>query len=247
MGTSSARQGPSSRFWRTAKRTATLYLSPGAAAPVAAQEVVSRYLAALKESQGEENQDLLGAFRQTRKTAQNLGAFCQNLAAKGWEEVLAEAGLAAVRDQPREVLAATLTAALSEAGSGLEDAIARTSLAATLNFSLPEVTPPADTGETNPALEPAAVVRHFLATALYQRLVLDLGESLEARAAGWRHLEAGLADLQASIIQAATTTAGDSPPPTQWQGLSGWLWVSDTLHRLLQEFPPPVPLPDPGA
>ena len=47
MGTSSARRGPTTGLWRSAKGAATRYLSPGAAGEVSAREVVARYLTAL--------------------------------------------------------------------------------------------------------------------------------------------------------------------------------------------------------
>ena len=92
MGTSSARRGPTTALWRAAKGSATRYLSPAAGGEVSAQEVVSRYLAALAETPGQG--EALAAFRVTRKVAQDLGALGQEVAARGWEAALAGRGLA---------------------------------------------------------------------------------------------------------------------------------------------------------
>ena len=90
MGTSSARRGPTTGLWRAAKGAATRYLSPGAGGEVSAREVVARYLAALEETPGQG--EALAAFRFTRKAAQDLGAFWQEVAARGWEAALAGPG-----------------------------------------------------------------------------------------------------------------------------------------------------------
>ena len=98
MGTSSARRGPTTGLWRSAKGAATRYLSPGAGAEVSAREVVVRYLAALEEAPGQG--EALAAFRVTRKAAQDLGALWQEVAARGWNLALRDRGLAPLAREP---------------------------------------------------------------------------------------------------------------------------------------------------
>jgi hypothetical protein len=223
MGTSSARRGPSTRLWRLAKAVATRYLSPEAAAPVAAGEVVARYLAALNETPGEEAGGL-AAFRLTRKVAQDLGGLVALAQSRGWPAALEDCGLADLAGQPPEPLALGLSAALTGPGGDLEAAVARASLASVL---MP--------GHAEP--EPARWVSRFLATALYQRLALDLGESLEAAAPGFRPLKEGLAGLQA-WIEESTAALPLAPPPDleHWRGPAGWLWVTSLLEGWLKNL-----------
>ena len=68
-------------MWRAAKGAATRYLSPGAGGEVSVREVAARYLAALAETPGQG--EALAAFRFTRKAGQDLGAFWQEVKARG--------------------------------------------------------------------------------------------------------------------------------------------------------------------
>ena len=113
MGTSSARRGPTTGLWRSAKGAATRYLSPAAAGEVSAREVVARYLAALEETPGPG--EALAAFRVTRKVAQDLGALWQEVAARGWGLALKDRGLAPLAREP-----AATAGARGERGVGRE-------------------------------------------------------------------------------------------------------------------------------
>ena len=227
MGTSSARRGPTTGLWRSAKGAATRYLSPAAAGEVSAREVVARYLAALEETQGQG--EALAAFRVTRKVAQDLGALWQEVAARGWDLALKDRGLAALAREPAAMLAAGVSGVLAGSGGGLEEAVVRTALALVLR--------PAVQSQDRP--EPAQVVRQFLVTALYLRLALDLGEPLEASAGSSGRLRDGLSRIKAVIEADALAAGGPSEPPATsglWQGFTGWTWVTEVMAGLMQNL-----------
>jgi hypothetical protein len=214
-------------LWRSAKGAATRYLSPGAAEEVNAREVVARYLAALEETPGAGNR--LAAFRVTRKAAQNLGALWQEAAARGWGMALKDRGLAVLAGEPAEVLAPGLSGVLAGGGGGLEDAVVRTALAMVLG--------PAVQSQDRP--EPAQVVRQFLSMALHLRLALDLGEPLEAAAGSSGRLREGLSRIKAAIEAGALAAGASSDPPAtsgNWQGFTGWTWVTEVIAGLMQNL-----------
>ena len=227
MGTSSARRGPTTALWRAAKGAATRYLSPGAGGEVSAREVVSRYLAALEETPGQG--EALAAFRVTRKVAQDLGAFWQEVAARGWGLALKDRGLAALAREPGEMLAPGVSGVLAGSGGGLEAAVVRTALALVVREAVQSQDRP----------DPAQVVRQFLVTALHLRLALDLGEPLEAAAGGYGRLRDGLSRIKAVIEAGAGTAGAPSEPPAtsgHWQGFAGWTWVTEVMAGLMQNL-----------
>ena len=180
MGTSSARRGPTTGLWRAAKGAATRYLSPGAEGEVSAREVAARYLAALAETPGQG--EALAAFRVTRKAAQDLGAFGQEVAARGWAAALKDRGLAPLAPEPPERLAPGVAGVLAGSGGGLEEAVVRTALALVIRQAMQAPDRP----------DPAQMVRQFLVAAVYLRLALDLGEPLEAAAGSCGRLQGRL-------------------------------------------------------
>jgi hypothetical protein len=227
MGTSSARRGPTTGLWRAAKGAATRYLSPGAGAEVSAREVVVRYLAALEETPGQG--EALAAFRVTRKAAQDLGAFCQEAAAPGWEAAPEAKGLAPLAREPASTQAIGVSAVLAGSGGGLEEAVVRTALALVLG--------PAFQSQNRP--HPAQVVRQFLVMAVHLRLALDLGEPLEAAAASSGRLRDGLSRIKAVIEAGALAAGAQSEPPATpglWQGFTGWTWVTEVMAGLIQNL-----------
>ena len=232
MGTSSARRGPTTGLWRSAKGAATRYLSPGAAGEVSAREVVARYLAALAETSG--SGDRLAAFRVTRKAAQDLGALWQEASAGGWGLALKDRGLAPLTREPAELLAPGVSGVLAGSGGGLEEAVVRTALATVIR----------EAGQSQGRLEPAQVVRQFLVTALHLRLALDLGEPLEAAAGSSGRLHDGLNRIKA-VIEAGAGAAGAPPEPPAtsglWQGFTGWTWVTEVMAGLMQNLEPGDP------
>jgi hypothetical protein len=227
MGTSSARRGPTTGLWRSAKGAATRYLSPAAAGEVSAREVVARYLAALEEAPGAG--DRLAAFRVTRKAAQDLGAFWQEVKARGWGAALKDRGLAPLAREPADMLAPGIAGVLAGSGGGLEEAVVRTALALVIRPAV----------QSQDRAEPAQVVRQFLVTALHLRLALDLGEPLEAAAGGYGRLREGLSRIKA-VIEAGAGAAGaqSGPPATSglWQGFTGWTWVTEVMAGLMQNI-----------
>jgi hypothetical protein len=230
MGTSTARRGPSTGAWRIAKGTATRYLAPEGSAPVEAHEVVRCYVAALEESSAQQGQDLLGEFRLTRKAAQNLGGFGASLSGSGLTAALEASGckdLAHLR--PAELIPG-LAQAWVEGQGTLEATVVRVALATCLSKILK-----ADPTTYSPAAGPS-LVGSFLAIAFCQRLAFDLGESLEAAAAGWPEYQDALARLQGELIAAAAEVTDDPPGAGQWRGLAGWLWVTRVLENILQQF-----------
>jgi hypothetical protein len=220
MGTSSARRGPTTGLWRAAKGAATRYLTPAAGGEVCAGEVVARYLAAQEETSGPG--ETLAAFRLTRRAAQDLGALGEEAAARGWEAALAGRGLASAG--PEAALA--LAQVVAGGGGGLEAAVVRTALALTLQAAMASGAGP----------DAVQLARRFLAAAVYLRLVLDLGESLEAAAGGYGRLRDGLGRIQAVIEEGLAGTGELPAPPGQvshWQGLAGWAWVTAVIAGLL--------------
>jgi hypothetical protein len=227
MGTSSARRGPTTGLWRAAKGAATRYLSPGAWAGTSAQEVAARYLAALAETPGQG--DRLAAFRVTRKAAQDLGAWGQEVADRGWGLALTAWGMAPLARGPAWTLAPGVSAVLAGSGGGLEEAVVRTALATVVGEAVKSPDRP----------DPAQMVRQFLVTAVHLRLCLDLGEPMEAAAGGHRRLRDGLNRIQA-VIEAGAPAAEVFPweppaTPGHWQGLTGWAWVTELLAALLHK------------
>lgn len=223
MGTSSARRAPTTWFWRRAKGAAIRYLALEGGAGLEAREVVSRYLAALGEDAGPGDQGLLAGFRLTRKVGQNLGAFVGEVASQGWGAALEAWGVSGEAGHSLEIAAPLLAGALLETDGSLEDAVARSSLAAVLQ----------DFGPSE-KIAPAQMVTRFLAESLYQRLILDLGEPLEAagRSYGqWRH---GLDGLRSWIVKTGVMEGTEeSLPAQQWRGLAGWNWVTLALEKML--------------
>jgi len=225
MGTSSARRAPTTWFWRRAKGTATRYLSPEEGVGLEAREVVARYLAALGEAAEPGSQDLLGSFRLTRKVAQNFGALVSQAASQGWDAALEAWGWIEGPGQPRKEVVPALAGMLLEPDGGLEGAVARSSLAAVLqDFGPPE------------KVAPAQAVTRFLAESVYQRLVLDLGEPLEAASLSCGHWRQGLDGLKGWIAGAAKEEPDEPPTPEQWRGLAGWTWVTLALTGILRHL-----------
>ena len=238
MGTSSARRGPTGPLWRLAKRAASRYLAPGNAGPLAAREVAARYVSALGEgSAPPEATGALAAFRLTRRVAQNLGAFYCEAAARGWPEALSAWGLKeAAGEEETEVPAQSLSAALEIPGGGLEQAVAHTALVGLL-LRKPAGGPGGGVLAPVPIPEAARLVRRFLGDAFSLRLLLDLGESLEAAAPGFSPLRQGANEISRWIEQAAADPSLAAPPlrsPEDWLGLPGWTWVTGVLQGLLR-------------
>ncbi|MHB8069716.1 MAG: hypothetical protein ACYDIC_17625, partial [Desulfobaccales bacterium] len=221
MGTSSARRAPTTWFWRRAKGAATRYLSPPGGAGLEAREVVARYLAALGEDTGSGSPGLLAAFRLTRKAAQTLGAFAAQSAPRGGDMAM-EAGGGPQGPSRQEVAPAAMAGMLLEPDGSLEGAVARSALAAVLQ----------DLGRSQDAASAKTVTR-FLAESLYQRLVLDLGEPLEAASLSFGHWRQALEGLKGWIAGAAQEEPQAPPTPERWRGLAGWAWVTLTLEKML--------------
>ncbi len=229
MGTSAARRGPKGPRWSLARRAATRYLAHEESRPPAARELAASYVAALEETAVREGGDLLGAFRRTRKAAQNLGDFLTQVHFRGWGKALAALGLEGAGGRPGEGAVVPLTSAvLGTADGSLEAAVVRTALAQVLGEIWAAPTPLG-------AGAPAQGVRRFLAGALYLRLVLDLGETLEAAARDAARLRQDLEAFRQWVEQAMAPDSGPPPPGTsQWPGLAGWLWVTLVLQDLIE-------------
>jgi len=228
MGTSSARRGPTTALWRAAKGAATRYLSPEGGGELNAREVVGRYLAALEETPGQG--DRLAVFRFTRKVGQELGAFWEELNSRDWEGSLRERGLAPLVHGEVTVLAQGLSGVLAGSGGGLEEAAVRTTLALVLRRAL-------QSGEEETT--PADLVREFLATAVTLRLAQDLGEPLEAAAGSYWRLKDGFNHIKQLIeVNIPGENEQTAPPtsPDHWQGLAGWIWVTEIMAALMNNL-----------
>jgi hypothetical protein len=224
MGTSSARRGPTTALWRAAKRTATRYLAPEGEGAVTAREVVAKYLAALEKTPGQG--DRLAVFRFTRKVGQDLGAFWAEVHSRGLQETLQDRGLASLADRDAMLLAPGVSGVLAGSGGCLEEAVVRTALSLVLREAI----------NSRDKVTPVQVVRRFLAVALSLRLVLDLGEPLEAAAGSYRKLKYGIEQIKESIENEVPgeDTQPDLPATSaQWQGLLGWTWVTEMMTVLM--------------
>jgi hypothetical protein len=222
MGTSSARRGPTTALWRAAKGAATRYLSPEGEGAVTAREVVAKYLAALEETPG--RGDHLAVFRFTRKVGQDLGAFWAEVDSRGWKQALQDRGLATLADRDATLLAYGVSSAMAGSGGGLEEAVVRTALAVVLRQA----------GQSGDKATPSQLVRQFLATALTLRLVLDLGEPLEAAANSYKRFKDGIEQIK-ELIDHDAPGALPAPPATSahWQGLVGWSWVTEMMTVIM--------------
>jgi hypothetical protein len=188
---------------------------------VTAWEVAARYVAALEGEEGQSG--FLAQFRQTRKAAQELGAFWGEVNSRGWEEALKSRGLKDLAEGPPAAAALALAAHLGGPAGSLEAAAGRTALAQVLREGLPGRN---GEGETPNA---AQAVKSFLARAVAVRLSLDLGESLEAAAVAPGQLAANLKELSQAVEQAA----GEAGPSSKdWPGLAGWQWTTQILVEL---------------
>ncbi|MBI4796026.1 MAG: hypothetical protein HY790_09380 [Deltaproteobacteria bacterium] len=187
---------------------------------------MARYLAALEGDAEPGNQGLLAGFRLTRKAGQNLGAFVGEVASQGWDAALAAWGITEETGQSKDIAAPALAGALMETDGSLEGAVACSSLAAVLHgFGVSE------------QAEPTQVVTQFLAEALYQRLILDLGEPLEAASRSYGHWQKGLDGLRSWIVKTGAMEGREEPPPPeQWRGLAGWNWVTLSMEKMLQRL-----------
>ena len=227
MGTSSARRGPTTALWRAAKKAATRYLSPEGGGELNAREVVTRYLSALEETPGQG--DRLAVFRFTRKVGQGLGSFWEEVNVQGWERSLQDRGLAALAHSDAAMQAHGLSGVLVGSGGGLEEAVVRTALALELRRAR-------QSGDT---ATPAQMVRQFLATAVTLRLALDLGEPLEAAAGSYGRLKDGFNHIKRWIEVKVPEAVGQTAPPASldhWQGLTGWIWVTEIMAALLKNL-----------
>jgi hypothetical protein len=205
--------------------------------PVTAREVLSRYAAALEETPGPEGRDLLGSFRLTRKTGQNLGNFLTVAAAQGWDAALTRWGLEDLLGQAPDLQVQALSAALAGPSGSLEAAVARTALVETLMVWTARREPPALLSPEAPGTAPTAVVCRFLVDAVYVRLVLDLGEPLEAAGHSYAHLLQGLEALKSRVEQALGGVLIPAPPKAeQWPGLAGWTWVTQVMDAWFRQL-----------
>ncbi|MBM4275826.1 MAG: hypothetical protein FJ128_13935 [Deltaproteobacteria bacterium] len=241
MGTSSARRAPAGARWRQAKRAATRYLTEETAGAAGAQEVAARYVAALEGTGAEGESGFLAFFRQTRKTAQDLGDFWRRVMDQGLAAALTARGLGGLAGADPKELALALAAAVCGPAESLEASADRTALAGMLPTALSALEQASGVDDAPapapPALpDPARLVRGFLVQALWQRLVLDLGETLEAAAGSPERYRQGLSGLRAALEAAA----GPLPePPGTWSGWEGWRWVTANLGALRQALAQP--------
>ena len=226
MGTSSARRGPTTGLWRLAKGAATRYLSPGAGGEVSAREVVARYLAALEETPGQG--EALAAFRVTRKVAQDLGAFCQEVEARGWDAALARPGSGAAGPGAGAMPAPGVSGVLAGSGGGLEEAVVRTALALVLGPAV-AISGPAGAGSDG-----AAVSGHGDAPASGP----GPGGAPGSRG-GQLRAAPGRTNRIKAVIEAGAAAAGAPPElpatPGHWQGFTGWTWVTRSYGGIDEE------------
>lgn len=229
MGTSSARRGPGTAAWRWAKGAASRYMAADETT-ITAQELVSRYVAALEETGRAGGQGLLSAFRLTRRVAQNLGALAEKAGTVGLPAALADLGLSPLATVPPEAAAPCLVSLWLPGEAGLEAAVLPTALACSLKRLFPDGPHPPD------PVASAALVQEFLALALSHRLIFDLGESLEGAATSGEAYQKKMLHLEETLKLKARSVSLPGPEVGEWQGLPGWLWVTRVLETLIQQL-----------
>ena len=231
MGTSSARQAPTGRLWRLAKGAATRYLSPESAGAVEAREVAARYLAALGEGRRAGDRRGPGGLSPDPEGGPESGGLLLPGRFRGLAGGAGPPGGSTDWPEEPSARAQALGTALGDSGGGLEQAVAHTALVGVwLDLPAPGA---------GPAPEAATVVRRFLAAAFHLRLALDLGESLEAAAAGFSPLRQGLKEIAARVGLAAEAARPETAAPLlpqHWLGLPGWTWVTQLLADLLAQL-----------
>jgi hypothetical protein len=184
MGTSSARKAPVGRFWRPAKTSASRFASGSEASPRQVQEVVARYLTALKP----DDPDAVGGapvfLPDLVRTAASLGDFYRTWQQHGWRAALEKLGLPPADDQAGKAILPALLDKLAGPGAGLEEAVSRAALIDHLLPVLAVYGNPDQAAGAPPSAPPgiAASVGNFLGLALYRKWQSDLGEPLEFHA-----------------------------------------------------------------
>lgn len=184
MGTSSARKAPVGNYWRTAKTMASRFAAGKEASPPSAQEVVARYLVALESTDPKTTGGTKPFLPDLVQTAASLGNFYRRWEQAGWGAALESLGLNPDTFQTRETILPALLDKLAGPGARLEEAVARAALIDQLGTFLSAGEHPARTEVSSgpDCPDSMARVREFLGTALYRKLLSDLGEPLEFHA-----------------------------------------------------------------
>jgi hypothetical protein len=178
MGTSTARQAPGGKFWRTAKTTMARFASGKEASPPGVSEVVARYVTALQVDSGD-TLEATAFLPAMVRTAASLENFYQCWQRDGWEAALTSLGESRANYfQPEEIMSALLDR-LAGPGDTLAAAVTRAALGDHLDAVLSSASDPAAPAADS---DDAAIVSIFLALALHRKLLSDLGETLEFHA-----------------------------------------------------------------
>lgn len=232
MGTSMARKAPTGKFWRAAKAAASRFSSPHNTGHFGVSEVVSRYIAALRETTFPASTGSLAAIRQV---AENLGAFHSRVAKVGVERALEEHGLNNLISRPPEEMIAGWVDMLAGPGALLEEAVARSTLVdgVVKNFQASGVSWHRYLQEISSVTAITSTIRDYLATALFHKLCSDLGESLEAQAqdaaTGLRHRQ----NIGLFIQQRRRQLDEGDSLDIDWSQADRQTWISRQLATLM--------------
>ena len=128
MGTSSARKAPVGKFWRTAKTSVSRFASGKESSPPQVQEVVARYLAALKSDADYDNEGSKNFLPVIIEAAASLGNFYRHWEQYGWEAALESLKLNPANAQNRGDIIPALLDKLIGPGNKLAEAVARAAL-----------------------------------------------------------------------------------------------------------------------
>jgi hypothetical protein len=222
VGTSSARKAPVGKFWRTAKTSASRFVSGQEASPPLVQEVVARYCTALESHTPEAGGETTALLPDVVRTAASLGNFYCDWEHFGWEAALDRLGLARAAYQATDEIIPVLLDKLAGPGSRLDQAVARAALIDHLGSVLLDTENSTRAAVTSGLECPDSMagVRNFLGLALFRKLLSDLGEPLEFHAPTIHHGFQRQEEIKSYIqknLQALVTTAtpDDSFSPGQ--------------------------------
>ncbi len=234
MGTSRARRAPTRKQWQAAKRAMTRFASPGGGGPAAAAEVLAKYCLAVQDDPVSDLPESPSTIPTLERTAQKLADFYTFWGRHGLALTLKAFGVAGRPGEVQEAFLAALSETLAGPGAELEEAVGR---AACVDFLSMEVQN-GDLGRAGTVdRKPSSAdvrwkIKEFIALAIHRKLMSDLGESLEGRAADANIVRRRERELEKCIREPGGTTSGPDFELT-WPAARRREWVKAQVQQAL--------------